>query len=304
MATTVRRLGLSDYADVTALCATLEEHDYVPDVFPQWAASTNSLPVGAFEGQELVGIATLNLVPDSDIAWVNGLRVKADYHRKGVGSFATAHIIALAKEKGVRTLWYSTGSNNEASIGLAKKLGFAVADRVGYFRVDKPFPPHPSPSPNVHPLTVGPERLYEILKNNSELVESKTLPLAWDFDFKTLAGLKRLAAETDFKVLIDEDGRSSGLYYSKTFVRQDGTRVTFSIFGRDQATFVDIMSRAFDDLESTGAGRGVFFLSPKAKDWAVNLGVVPEEYLNSSYFLFQLDPSKPAPRGRRSPGSR
>ena len=304
MARIIRRLEISDHADVNALCATLEEHDYVPDAFPQWADSKDSEPVGVFEGKELIGIVTLNLVPDSDIAWVNGLRVKADYHRKGVGSFATAHIIALAKQKGVRTLWYSTGSNNEASIGLAKKMGFVVADRVGYFRVDKPFPPHPSPSPNLHPLTVGPERLSEMLKDDSELVESKTLPLAWDFDFKTLAGLRRMAAETEFKVLIDEDGRSSGLYYSKAFVREDGTRITFSIFSRDQATFVDIMSRAFDDLENTGADRGVFFLSPKAKDWALSLGVVPGEYLNSSYFLFQLDPSKTVPRGRISPRSR
>jgi len=301
MPTTLRRLKLTDHAEVTKLCGTLEDHDYVPDVFPEWAKSKDSVPIGVFEKDELVAITTLNLIPGSHIAWVHGLRVKAGHHRQGLGLTVVSHIIGLAKGKGVTALWYSTGNRNEASMGLARKAGFTLVDTVGTFRIEKPFPPHPKPSPVILPLSVSPDRLEEILMANPELVETNTLPFSWDFDFKTRDGLRRLGAQTDFNVMIGDEGQCTGLFYGKTFQRNDMKIMTFSVFSTDQAMFIDIIARALDTLEGSGSDRGVFFVRPRTKPWAVSLGVVPDEYLDTSYHLFQLDPQKTASKGRTSP---
>lgn len=292
MTNTLRRLKLTDHAQVTGLCATLEEYDYVPDVFPQWSTSKDSIPMGVFEGDELVAIATLNLVPNSHIGWVNGLRVRADHHRQGLGLAVVLKIRGLAKRNRVTTLWYSTGSRNEASMGLANKAGFAMADTVGTFRIEKPFPPHPKPSPLISPLAVSPDRLGDMLTRNPDLVETETLPFAWDFEFKTRDGLRRLAAQTEFNVIIDDEGQCIGLFYGYTVPRNDMKIMTFSVFSTDQATFIDIMARALDTLEASSSDRGVFFVRPGTKQWAVSLGVVPDEYVDASYHLFQLDPQK------------
>jgi hypothetical protein len=175
---------------------------------------------------------------------------------------------------------------------LAKKAGFAMADTVGTFRIEKPFPPHPKASPFIVPLTVTPERLEEMINRNPELVETDTLPFAWDFEFKTADGLRRLAAQTQFNAVIADDGQCVGLFYGYTVPRDDMRIMTFSVFSTDQATFIDIMARALDVLETSGSDRGVFFVRPGTKQWAVSLGVVPDEYLDASYHLFQLDPQK------------
>lgn len=303
MTNKLRRLKLSDHTQVTALCATLEEHDYVPDVFPEWATSKDSVPMGLFEGNELVAIATLNLVSNSHIGWVNGLRVRADHHRQGLGLEIVSNIVGLARRNRVTTLWYSTGSRNEASIALANKAGFTMTDTVGIFRIERPFSPHPKPSPLIAPLTVSPDRLEGMINRNLGLVETDTLPFAWDFEFRTEDGLRRLAAQTEFNVIIDDEGQCIGLFYGNTVPRKDMKIMTFSIFSTDQATFIDIIARALDTLEASGSDRGVFFVRPKGKEWAVSLGVVPNEYLDASYHLLQLDPQKTAPKGRTSPKS-
>lgn len=304
MAKNLRRLTLTDLAAVTALCATLEEHDYIPDVFREWATSKNSVPLGVFDGQELVAIATLNLVPNSHIAWVHGLRVRAGHHRQGLGLMTVLHVIELARSKRVKILWYSTGSRNDASIGLAKRVGFTLADTVGRFRIEKPFPPHPKPSPLIMPLVVPAERLEQLLAANPHLVETDTLPFSWDFHFKTRDGLRRLAGETEFNVVIDEQGQCIGLFYGSTIPRVDVKIKTFSIFSTDQATFIDIMARTLDTLESSGSDRGEFFVRPGAKRWATSLGVVPNEYVDASYYLFQLNPQETRPKERTSRESR
>lgn len=291
MSLDIRELVISDHEQVKILSAGIwEGNDYVPERFPRWIADEHSKPIGGFLGDQLVALGCLELVEDSNIGWVKGVRVKKEHRQKNYGSEITKHIVELARKLGVKHLRYATSSRNEASQKLAAKLGFVEKERVGYFRLYPPYPPHPKPSPVWIPIEVDAARLFEIVTRNSSLIESDNLPMAWEFDFKSKEGLQRLGKHTNFKIMVDEKGVTQGLFYRCDRVRQDITTATFSVFTIDRGIFVDIMARIQDELEKTEADRAVFFLGPNATEWSKGLGIVDEEYKNRRFLLYELNP--------------
>jgi RimJ/RimL family protein N-acetyltransferase len=288
MSNSLRQLTIDDKEQVNLLSETIwEGHDYIPESFPKWIANDHSTTLGIFEEHELVAICNLELVPETSIAWVQGLRVKDGFRYKGYGIKITEAIVQRAREKNVRTLWYATSSKNEYSQKVAEKLGFYQADSVGYFRVQKPFPNHPKPSMNFIPLGASPSRLFELLTINPDLVPSATIPLAWEFDFKSLEGIERLGKQTDFKVVIDEDGITQGLYCRVDRRRIDEYTVAYTVFSTDRAIFVDTVSRALDEASALDADRAVFFLGPQPSEWALSLGYVDDEFIGRRFLLYE-----------------
>jgi RimJ/RimL family protein N-acetyltransferase len=285
---TLRQLTIDDKEQVNLLCETIwEGHDYIPESFPKWVASPHAITFGVFEGHELVAICNLELVPQTSIAWVQGLRVKDGFRHKGYGVKITDAIVQRAREKNIRTLWYATGSTNEYSQKVAEKLGFYQANNVGYFRIQKPFPNHSKPSTSIVPLVADSARLWELLAANPELAPSETIPLAWEFDFKSLEGLERLGKQTEFRVVIDDNGTALALYCWVERKRIDEHTLAYTIFSTDRAVFVDIVSRAIDEAAASDADRAVFFLGPGPSQWASGLGYVDEEFAGRRFLLYE-----------------
>jgi RimJ/RimL family protein N-acetyltransferase len=288
-----RLLIIDDQHQVNLLCETVwEGNDYVPESFPKWVNDPHATTIGIFEGDELVAICNLELVAGTNIAWVQGLRVKDSFRHKGYGVKITEAIVHHARDQGVKTLWYATSSQNEGSQKVAEKVGFNQADSVGYFRLYNPFPDHPKPSPSILPLRVNASRLFELLSLNSNLVPSPTIPLAWEYDFKSVEGLERLGKNTDFKVVIDEAGLAQGLYCRVDRHRKDELTTAFTIFCTDRAVFVDIMARILDEVIAVKANRAVFFLGPNPTEWAFSLGYVDDEFVGRRFLLYEKNPSK------------
>ena len=291
MPSKLRELTIKDQIQVDSLCATIGDgNDYVPTAFPTWANDPHDNVIGIFEGKELVALCNLGTIDGTNIAWVQGLRVREASQQKGYGTKITEAIVQLAREKQVRTLWYVTGSQNEGSQKVAERLGFHKANSVGYFRLQTPFPDHPRPSPSIVPLKASPSRLFDILIENPDLVQSATMPLAWEFDFNSLDGLKRLGKQTTFKVIIDEAGIAQGLYYVVNRRRPDEFTVACTVFATDRAVFVDIMSRILDEVIASKADRAVFFLGPGPTEWAFSLGYVGEEFIGRRFLLYEKNP--------------
>jgi N-acetylglutamate synthase-like GNAT family acetyltransferase len=206
-----RNLRLSDGILVRELCKDIwEGNDYVPDRFSSWIKEENSNPIGLFVDGELVGLGNFEAAHDSPVAWIKGLRVRMSRQHKGHGTELVKHMIERARKRGIRKLRYATGSRNEPSIHLAKNLGFAIANSIGYFRLSKPYPQHPTPSPITVPLVVNSERLHKVLSSTPELVDSGTLPLLWEFEDKEPEGLARLENRTEFKLIV-ESSRQTGV---------------------------------------------------------------------------------------------
>jgi N-acetylglutamate synthase-like GNAT family acetyltransferase len=286
-------LILEDQKLVDDLCETIwSGNDYVPTIFPKWVSNPLSNTLGLFEADELVAFGNIEKLEGSDIAEIQGLRVMEGQRDKGLATTVTLALLDIAKEQGIRHLWFSTSSRNEASMKVADKCGFHEADRTGYFRIYKPFPAHPRPSLSIVPMNITPERLHELLTENPDLVESNTFPLAWHFDFKDLDGLKRLLSDAVVKVVVNESGKVQGLYCLTERERQEESTATFTVFATDRSIFVDIMSRMIDQAETIGADRAVFFLGPRVTEWAPDLGYVADEFIGRRFLLYELNPTR------------
>jgi len=291
MSDILRKLVIEDHDQVKSLCETIwEGNDYVPEIFPTWISDSLSTPLGIFQEEELVAVANLEKVKDTTIAWIEGLRVKEEHRQKGLGSKINEAIVKAAKEQGVRTLWYATSSRNEASQLVAEKSGFSKANTTGYFRLYRPYPAHSRPSPSIMPLQIDAARLHELLLSNPDLVESTTFPMAWQFDFKTVEGLSRLLKKSTIKVVINEVGHMDGLYcMSKRDRIGDSWTAAYTVFATNRSVFVDIISRTIDEANTLGADRSVYFLGPRATEWALTLGYVDEEFIGRRFLLYELN---------------
>lgn len=291
MSDNLRKLVIEDHGQVKTLCETIwEGNDYVPETFPKWISDSLSTPLGIFQGDELVAVGNLEKVEDTEIGWIEGLRVKEEHRQKGLGSKVNEAIIKVAKEQGVTTLWYATSSRNEASQLVAEKSGFVKANTTGYFRLHKPYPAHSRPSPSIIPLEIDAVRLHELLLSNPDLVESTTFPLAWQFDYLSVEGLSRLLKNSTIKVIINEAGNVDGLYcMSKRDRKGDAWTAAYTVFATNRSVFVDIISRTIDEADTLGAERAVYFLGPRATDWALALGYVDEEFIGRRFLLYELN---------------
>jgi len=285
----LRELVIEDHDQVKSLCETIwEGNDYVPEEFPSWISSTRNTPVGIFKDEELVALGDLEIVENTAIGWIKGLRVKEGHRHKGYGANVTKALIKAAKEQGIRILWYATSSQNEASQMVAEHTGFTLSDKTGYFRLYRPYPEHPTPSPTFIPLKIDANRLYEILLTNPDLVQSTTFPLAWHFDFKSIEGLSRLLKDADIKVIIDEEGLAQGVYcMAKRDRKEDIWTAAYTVFATNRTVFVDIIARTIDEADALGADRAVYFLGPRATEWALALGYVDEEFIGRRFLLYE-----------------
>ncbi|MBD3405278.1 MAG: GNAT family N-acetyltransferase [Candidatus Lokiarchaeota archaeon] len=292
MSYSTRLLTIEDKEQVEAISATIwDGHDYVGRVFPKWVEDEDSVPVGVFDDSKLIGIINIQF-RKLGIAWAQGLRVLDDYRDKGVGTKLTKEIVKIAKEKGARILRYCTSSRNEASIHVAKKAGFYQANRVGYLRLYPPYPDHPKPSPLIHPVKLDSDRMMILLNQNPDLVPTKTLPIAWEFETKDMTGIEKIADMAEIKGIVSHNGILTSFYYSYEFTRDDEKQCAFTVYSIDRSEFVDIISRILDTAETKGYKRIVFFLGPNGTEWMDRMDLIPEEYEGRRFILFELIPSE------------
>ncbi len=284
----VRELKIDDQEQVNDLCKGIwEGNDYVPDAFPRWVQSENAHVYGVFDDQRLLALSALEFVPETDIAWVEGLRVRDGYRQQGLATKVVEHIVEVARDHGAKTLWYVTGSLNEASQKVAEKAGFHLVVKAGYLRLETPYPAHPRPSPNFIPLTVSPERLFELIQKTPDLIDLEYIPLAWSFDYKTLDGIRRLGKKTEFKVIISETGEALALYFNRMVGEGTKRRAAYTVFATDRTAFCDVMSRIVDTVEAADIPRLAVFLGPRPKEWSKTLGYIDKEMENRMFLLYE-----------------
>ena len=283
-----RALSATDKDAVRAISLSVWEHDYVPDIFLQWLEDPLWYPIGVFEDNQLVSYLAIQQVIDTSYAWVKALRTSKEHHGKGYAFKAIKHSITMSKELGINELRYSTSSRNQASMNLAIKAGFELIDTVGYVRIHKPYPAHPKSSSNFIPLIVDAIRVQEVISQNPNLIETSTIPSTWEFYNKDLNGLKKINEKSQLLLVIDEVGITQGLYFARK-LGEDGISIgAYSIYCQERATFVDIMSRILEELESDETDRSVFFLGPNATEWIKDMAILPEDWEDRNFLLYKM----------------
>ena len=115
-----------------------EGHDYLPSVFDKWLRDVNSHFYGIELDDRIVAVGNLRLVENGLVGWMEGLRVHPDYRGRGLANMITQHFVGMAEDLRLPRLRYVTGSENLASLKLAKMAGFSVILKMAVSWISKP----------------------------------------------------------------------------------------------------------------------------------------------------------------------
>ncbi len=91
----------------------------------------------SWEGEKITGIGALKLHPNQ-IGEIKSMRTHPDYLRRGVGELILRHLINVAKQKKITSLYLETGTAEEflPAIYLYKKLGFVEAGPFAEYKAN------------------------------------------------------------------------------------------------------------------------------------------------------------------------
>jgi GNAT superfamily N-acetyltransferase len=92
-----------------------------------WLMLKPDVTVGAFDGEELVGLASLRYRLQPDMAQLTTLHVGRAHRRQGVATLLLAEVVRLARENGAARLYVSAVPTPSA-IGFYARHGFQPAE--------------------------------------------------------------------------------------------------------------------------------------------------------------------------------
>src|SRR5579859_5383023 len=82
----------------------------------------------AQSGENMVGTGAL-LIKDAVVGRIVRMSVSSAHRRRGIGKAIVEHLIAIARQRGLRRLLVETNNNWFNAIGLYKHLGFSEYER-------------------------------------------------------------------------------------------------------------------------------------------------------------------------------
>ncbi|MDD3627932.1 MAG: GNAT family N-acetyltransferase [bacterium] len=174
----IRHVKGSDHKAVMELVKNIwGGDDYIPFIFFDWVKD------GGFFLAELNGeIAGLAKVTKFDKGewWLEGLRVGKKFRGKKIANYLTEYVLEKIKKEGFNTIRYSTGADNEGSLYIGRKHGFAQIANFTYYSY---YPrPHAERSKIKLMKISNPKHVFEII-NKSELLKKSagSLCIGWTF---------------------------------------------------------------------------------------------------------------------------
>ena len=136
MDVTVRRLLPAEIEQAVRVEeAAMKGHGYLRDVSHLFFYDEEGPMLGAFHGEELVGVAKYTVLPDRT-AWLETLRVSPEHQRKGVGRQMYEVFVRLSHQLGVESMAMYTGLANIPSASLARLFGLETAGKYREFQLD------------------------------------------------------------------------------------------------------------------------------------------------------------------------
>ena len=120
----IRRARRSDKRQVLDAVRTIwGGEDRVPGEFDRWVTHRTGPFFVAEANGRVVGMGKLTILSD-DEGWLEGGRVAPRYRRRGIATALIAHRIAVARERGLRVLRFSTASDNTPIHKAARRFDF------------------------------------------------------------------------------------------------------------------------------------------------------------------------------------
>ena len=133
--TQIRKPITSDKQQILDFCTnTFSWGDYIHEVYDSWI-NEGELVILEEDG---VPIAMCHGVtyPDESMLWIEGIRVRQDYRRKGFAELLVSHLEKNAHDMGIVHANMLIESENIPSLNLATKIGYQRKSQWNYFAVE------------------------------------------------------------------------------------------------------------------------------------------------------------------------
>ena len=205
---TIRPAQPDDRLAMERICAhTWEWGDYVPDVWDDWLADEEGMPiVGELEGR-VVALSRFRFQGPDQI-WLEGMRVDPEYRRRGIGRKFLDHSIAFARERDARVVRLSTSYHNIAVHTLTAQAGMA---RVGSYQLRSADPLPGGPEPAILSAERA-DRVHAFLKDSPMLAYAHGLYSAdWAWQELSPTRVNQLLEAGQFAARLTPDGRLAAL---------------------------------------------------------------------------------------------
>jgi len=131
----IRRPITSDKQQILDFCRkTFSWGDYIHEVYDSWInegefviLEDNGIPIAMCHGVTY---------PDESMLWIEGIRVRQDYRRKGFAELLVSHLEKNAHDMGIVHANMLIESENIPSLNLATKIGYQRKSQWNYFAVE------------------------------------------------------------------------------------------------------------------------------------------------------------------------
>lgn len=117
----VRIIRTEEESELDKLATLFEKFEAFKPVL-----SSEHITLGLFDGEDIVG--TVTAFKPEKVWMIEGLVIKPEYRRKGLGKKLGQEIAKKIKEAGATKTWVIIKDKNIASITLAKSFGFSYDD--------------------------------------------------------------------------------------------------------------------------------------------------------------------------------
>ncbi|MDF9745729.1 GNAT family N-acetyltransferase [Natrinema salsiterrestre] len=267
----IRRATHDDYDAVVDFTSDIwpdRGGDYIPRVYHDWLEDEPGRGKKTFLAEvdgEAAGILQgVMLSPDE--AWFQGMRVAADYRRRGVARRLNEAAFEWAREQEATVGRVMVFSWNAASLGAARASGY---DPITEFRFAHPEPDSTAEGPSR--VSSDPAAAWRYWTHSDARERLNGLGLApeesWAVRELTRDDFDRLAEETAVLTVEGEDGLAGTAYRSRTYDREiddddaaaasdDATTETWAEYGVGAWEDVDAARSLFAAIGRDAAERG------------------------------------------------
>jgi GNAT superfamily N-acetyltransferase len=200
MPVNIRKVGTQDKKAILEISRyTWGGYDYLPFVIDEWLGDPDSHVYGVEVGTRLAALASIRVVDGGRTGWMEGLRVHRHFRRRRYAHALTRALLEKARDLGVIRLRYTTSTENEASLKLAEKYGFARAFEMSVFW--RPVPrTRVAGAARPVPRISTPLEVYAMTEANPDLVPAKVVVFDWKALDCTRESLKLIGKNHTFFV--------------------------------------------------------------------------------------------------------
>jgi GNAT superfamily N-acetyltransferase len=287
----------SDRKDVVEISSKVwGGHDYLPSVFDEWLANPKCHTYGVEVDGRVVAIANLRLVDGKKTGWMEGLRVHPDYRKRGYADMLTQRFVRLGEQLKVQRLRFTTGSNNRASVRLAKKAGFKRLFRLSASWYDDLGAPARSKPLGRTITDATPREIHELLRICDSLAPHNILVYDWKAVDGTLRGFVEVAKDHSFYVSKSR-GKLTAFSFGHSRRDSDHEQWSFTVYASDQDSFFRHFHFHINKALDAGLTGAVCMCQTQFESTLKERETLPKYRWKMRLILFERQMTSPRARG-------